>query len=195
MKNSNTIFPAIDIEKHLVDSLGEILDNSTPVRMFTYDTARAAYNEEFYVSSKTFEEANYTYRVMLEIVSEMYGRDRMDNKITLEFDYAGVIVYVSYADGKISISNKVNFFSSIDGVNSYRVVPYPTGPKVIGKIELPEDSISSDDCCCEHCGCDTDSRWGDSRHVLRVRDEVYGTWSQEMICDSCYYSIIEKDLI
>ena len=193
MKNSNTIFPAIDIEKHLVDSLGEILDGSTPVCLYTYDTARAAYNEEFYVSSKTFEEANYTYRVMLEIVSEMYGRDRMDNKITLEFDYAGVIVYVSYADGKISISNKVNFFSSIDGVNSYRVVPYPTGPKVIGKIELPEGSLIDKDCC-DQCGRETDSSYGDSRHVLRVRDEVYGTWSEELICDFCYYANIENSL-
>lgn len=125
MKNSNTIFPSIDIEKHLVDSLGEILDNSTPVCLYTYDTARAAFNEEFYISSRNFEETNYTYRVMLEIVSQMYGRDRMDNKITLEFDYAGIPVYVSYHDNKISISNKVTFWSEIDGYNSYRVVkPY-----------------------------------------------------------------------
>lgn len=67
-------------------------------------------------------------------------------------------------------------------------------PRVIGKIELPEGSIISDDCCCDQCGRETDSSWGDTRHILKVRDEVYGTWRQEKICDNCYYAHVESSL-
>ena len=73
-------------------------------------------------------------------------------------------------------------------------VSIDTSPKVIGRIELPEGSISSDDYCCERCGRDTDSSWGDSRHILRVRDEVYGTWREELICDYCCHSDFENSL-
>lgn len=63
-------------------------------------------------------------------------------------------------------------------------------PRVIGKIELPEGNIISDnEYDCELCGCETGSSGcGDTRHILNVRDEVYGTWRQEKICDNCYYA-------
>jgi hypothetical protein len=71
-----------------------------------------------------------------------------------------------------------------------------TSPRVIGRIELAEDSISSsNEYDCEKCGCETDSnRWGDTRHILNVRDEVYGTWSEQRICESCYYAHVEASL-
>ena len=73
---------------------------------------------------------------------------------------------------------------------------YDSSPRIVGKIELPEDSIvSSNEYDCEYCGCETgSSRWGDTRHILKVRDEVYGTWSEDRVCESCYYSDIEQSL-
>lgn len=69
-----------------------------------------------------------------------------------------------------------------------------TSPRVVGKIELPEGTLIDNDCECELCGWDTDDRWGDSRHIIRVRDEVYGTWSEQRVCESCYHADIEKSL-
>ena len=66
--------------------------------------------------------------------------------------------------------------------------------KIIGKIELPEKEYDSSSDCCEHCGCETDSSFGDSRYVLKVRDEVYGTWSKEMVCWSCYCMEVENQI-
>lgn len=66
-------------------------------------------------------------------------------------------------------------------------------PKVICKIVIPEDYNSSvDEHVCEMCGWDTDDSYGDSRHTIRVRDEVYGTWSDQRVCVSCYHADIEK---
>lgn len=64
-------------------------------------------------------------------------------------------------------------------------VEVDNSPKVVGKIEIPEDSISNY-CECELCGWDTDDSWGDSRHIIRVRDEVYGNCSELKICNDCY---------
>ena len=67
-------------------------------------------------------------------------------------------------------------------------------PRVVGKIELPEGTLIDNDCDCELCGCETDDSWGDSRHILKIRDEVYGTWSEQRVCENCYYADIEKSL-
>lgn len=69
-----------------------------------------------------------------------------------------------------------------------------TYPKVVGKIELPEGTLIDNDCECELCGWDTDDSWGDSRHIIKVRDEIYGTWSEQRVCESCYHADIEKSL-
>lgn len=124
MKSCNSIIPSIDIERHLLACLTDVLENSIPVCLYTYATARAVYNEEFYIRSK--EENSYSYDVIYQIVSDLYGRDRMDNKITLEFIYNNkgtpLPIYVSYYDGSIVISTEVAFLNSVDGDNSYRVV-------------------------------------------------------------------------
>jgi len=67
-------------------------------------------------------------------------------------------------------------------------------PKVVGKIELPEDCSSIFDNGCENCGHDIDDCWGAWGHIVKVRDEVYGTWSEVMICNDCYCANVEKSL-
>jgi len=129
MKNVNTIIPGIDIEKKIFPILTDLLIHTTPVCMYTYDTCIATYSEEFYVRS----DSKYCYEVMDLIVSDLFGKLKMDNKITLKFVYSVIDedrythlipLYVTYYDGSLIISNKVTFWSSIDGFNSYRYIPY-----------------------------------------------------------------------
>lgn len=129
MRNVNTILPNIDIERHVLATLTDVLMHTTPVRMYTYDTCIAGISEEFYLKSDN----KLCYDIMEMIVSDLYGRGRMDNKITLEFSYDVVDedrtchstpMYVTYYDGSIIISNKVYFFNEITGFDSYRVVEF-----------------------------------------------------------------------
>jgi hypothetical protein len=129
MRNVNTILPKIDIEKHIISSLTDILIHTTPICLYTYDTCQACYNDEFYVSTDN----KYCYDIVNTIVSDLYGRLRMDNKITLEFNFNimdedrnchSTPLYLTYKDGSITLSSQVHFWSTIDGVNAYRVIKY-----------------------------------------------------------------------
>lgn len=130
MRNVNTILPNIDIERHMLATLTDVLMHTTPVRMYTYDTCIAGNSEEFYLKSDN----KLCYDVMEMIVSDLYGKNRMDNKITLQFSYDVVDedrtyhstpIYVTYYDGSIIISNKVYFFNEdLTGFGSYRVVEF-----------------------------------------------------------------------
>lgn len=55
-------------------------------------------------------------------------------------------------------------------------------PKVIGKIDLPNKEVL----CCAWCG------YNSPNFTVKVRNEVYGTWSDEDICEECYYTDMEK---
>lgn len=128
MKSVNTLFPTIDINASILPNLLELCMNSTPVRMYTYDTCVASYNEEFYIESR---DSAITYDAIEMIVSDLYGSNRMDNKITLEFNMWNVDnktydipVYVTYKDNRITMSTRVNFWNDVTGPNSYRVVNF-----------------------------------------------------------------------
>ena len=72
-------------------------------------------------------------------------------------------------------------------------VSIDTSPKVIGRIELPEDSSSdSSDCSCGNCGCTLGKN--DISYPREIRDEVYGTWSKIDICEYCYCMEVEKEI-
>jgi hypothetical protein len=96
-----------------------------------------------------------------------------------------------HIDAIIRSQRDMAFTTHIEGI--LEDVEVDNSPKVVGKIEITEDSASND-CDCEFCGCETDSSWGDSRHILKVRDEVYGTWSELKICNDCYCADVEKSL-
>jgi hypothetical protein len=120
MRNVNTIIPGIDIQRHFVHSLFDILKGSIPVCLYTYDTCQASWNEEFYVET----DSKHSYEIMDLIVSDLYGKLKMDNKITMRFDYNDIPFYITYRDGSIIISNKVTFWSDVEGANAYRVVNF-----------------------------------------------------------------------
>ena len=96
-----------------------------------------------------------------------------------------------HVDAIVRCKGDMAFTNQIESILEDVVVD--NSPRVVGKIEITEDS-NSNDCDCEFCGCETDSSWGDSRHILKVRDEVYGTWSEQRVCENCYYADIEKSL-
>lgn len=125
MRPTNKLIQSINVERPFIVSFYKILCNSIPECLYTYDTARASYNEDFYIESSKSDEV---YDLMSQIVSDLYGRDRMDNKITLEFIYnnngSPLPIYVSYYDGRISVSSNITFWSGIDGENSYRVIKF-----------------------------------------------------------------------
>lgn len=129
MRNVNTIIPGINIEKNFIPMLTDLLIHTTPLCMYTYDTCIATYSEEFYVKVDN----KFSYDIVDMIVTDLYGKLKMDNKITLKFAYSVIDedryshlipLYVSYKDGSLIISNKVTFWNNIDGVNSYRYIPY-----------------------------------------------------------------------
>jgi hypothetical protein len=97
-----------------------------------------------------------------------------------------------HVDAIVRCKSDLALTTHIEGILADVVVD--NSPRVIGNIELPEGSLIDNDCECELCGWDTDDRWGDSRHIIRVRDEVYGTWSEQRVCESCYHADIEKSL-
>ena len=130
MRNVNTILP-IDINKPLVEVLDDILSYCSPCCLFTYDTARAVYNNEFYVESKfsskgLYDEYASCHDMVYIIVNSLYGPDRMDNKITMKFYTPDDIpVYISWWDGKIVISNEVYIYQNTLGPNnSHRLIPF-----------------------------------------------------------------------
>jgi hypothetical protein len=96
-----------------------------------------------------------------------------------------------HIDAIIRCQRDMTFTTHIEGILADVVVD--TSPKVVGKIKITEDSTSND-CDCELCGCETDDSWGDSRYILKIRDEVYGTWSEQRVCENCYHADIEKSL-
>lgn len=97
-----------------------------------------------------------------------------------------------HVDAIVRCKSDLAFTNQIESI--LEDVEVDNSPKVIGRIELPEGSLIDNGCECELCGWDTDDSCGDSRHIIRVRDEVYGTWSELMVCDNCHYADIEKSL-
>lgn len=97
-----------------------------------------------------------------------------------------------HVDAIVRCKSDIAFTNHIEDI--LEDVEVDNSPKVIGRIELPEGSLIDNGCECELCGWDTDDSCGDSRHILKVRDEVYGTWSEQRVCESCYYADIEKSL-
>ena len=124
-------------------------------------------------------------------VVEFYRQYRNLPKDERAFLVCDIFMYDSIAEALEDHLDSVSREQSLN--KNVEEVEEDNSPKVVGKIELPEDSLIDKDCC-DQCGRETDSRWGDSRHVLRVRDQVYGTWSEELICDFCYYANIENSL-
>jgi hypothetical protein len=97
-----------------------------------------------------------------------------------------------HVDAIVRCKSDLAFTNHIEDILEDVVID--NSPRVVGKIELPEGSLIDNGCECELCGWDTDDSCGDSRHIIRVRDEVYGTWSEQRVCESCYYADIEKSL-
>lgn len=98
-----------------------------------------------------------------------------------------------HVDAIVRCKSDMAFTTHIEGIledvevdNNY--------PRIVGKIELPEGSLIDNGCECELCGWDTDDSWGDSRHIIKIRDEIYGTWSELRICNDCYCADVEKNL-
>ncbi len=63
--------------------------------------------------------------------------------------------------------------------------------KLIGKIDIPEVSKKPKHTC---CGCGNTLGKYTIPYEIEVRNEVYGTWHKEILCDSCYYMEVEKDI-
>lgn len=70
-------------------------------------------------------------------------------------------------------------------------IPDDNSPRIVGRIELPEDSISSD-CCCGNCG-GTIGKY-DKSYIMKIRDEVYGTWNDVDFCEYCYCAEVENQI-
>lgn len=121
MTSFNTLLPDLGTDFRTVYDF--IVGNATPVCMYTYSTCIASSSKQFYIEysgDTSYECCN----IISEEVTYLYGRGRMDNKITLEYDYKGIRLYITYWDNRISISNGVTFLNDVRGVNQYRVVPY-----------------------------------------------------------------------
>jgi len=113
--------------------------NGTPVCLYTYETANACYSATsplLYIINEV--NSGYNYALMKHVVTEAYGRNKMDNKITLKYsvpydvnedgDLLEIPVYITCWDGRISISTDVYFFRDITGFDAYRVVmPHSNG--------------------------------------------------------------------
>lgn len=76
------------------------------------------------------------------------------------------------------------------GISTKRVPKVKGGPKVIGKIEIPDNYESKP--TCGNCGCYIGKY--DRTYITEVRDEVYGTWSKVEICESCYCMEVEYQI-
>jgi len=139
MRPINNLIPCIGTDFHEVF---DYVTKATPICLYTYETCNANYNRDgLYVEDRDERDdnkSNYKYGLIKQAVSETYGHNRMDNKITLAYsvpydisedgDLMEVNVYVTYWDGRISISSTVFFFREITGYNAYRVVmPQPKG--------------------------------------------------------------------
>jgi len=130
--------------------------------------------EEFYREYSSLPESERAF-----LVNDIFMYEDIDTALAHHIDA------IIRCKGDMALTNHIEgILADVEVDNS---------PKVVGKIEITEDSTSND-CECELCGWDTDDRWGDSRHIIRVRDEVYGTWSELKICDNCHYADIEKSL-
>jgi len=131
MRHVNNLIPFVSSDfKQVFDSV----INCTPVSLYTYETCRAShYDANLYVENR--ENSTYNYGIIKQVVTDIYGWNKMDNKITLEYsvpydisedgDLMEATVYVTMWDGTITISDKVMFFRDVKGFDSYRkVMPY-----------------------------------------------------------------------
>lgn len=144
MRPVNTLIPSLGTNFYEVF---EYVTKATPICLYTYETCNANYNRDgLYVEDRD-DNSGYKYDLVKKAVTEAYGHNKMDNKITLHYsvpydingdgDFVEVDIYVTFWDGRISISSTVFFFREITGHNAYRIVM--PQPKVVGRIELPED--------------------------------------------------------
>lgn len=188
MKNVNKLIPSIGTE--LKEVFEYVTSKGTPLCLYTYETANACYDRNSPLYVRDDENSKENYSLMDDVVSATYGRNMMDNKITIKYSVVydvtedmvelTIPIYITFWDSRISISTEVYFFKDINGFDSYRVVPYVSkGPKVVGKIEIPDGYNSPKDSC-DRCGCETDSRY-----KIDIRNED-GAWSDERVCESCY---------
>jgi hypothetical protein len=90
-----------------------------PVCLYTYETARAD-------NTLAFIKYEGTYNDMFNIVERFFGREWMDNKITLHFeciDNPEIKLYITFWDNKVSIGTDVYFFVDLSNpVQAYRKV-------------------------------------------------------------------------
>jgi len=130
VKHSNTLIPSIGTDFQEVFEY--VTSVATPICLYTYETCNANYNDDgLYVESR--DTGTDGYRMMDKEVTSLYGHNKMDNKITLKYEIYKwddddneytVPVYITYWDGRISISSTVFFFREVTGYNSYRVVHF-----------------------------------------------------------------------
>lgn len=147
MKQINTLIPFLETDFHEV--FNYVTSKGTPTCLYTYETCNACYspNASLYVRyEESIHSDQYPYCLIKQVVTELYGSGKMDNKITLrylidmwdvDYEHYDVPIYITYWDGRISISTDVYFFRDIEGANSYRVVPYAKG--VNGDLKAWED--------------------------------------------------------
>lgn len=62
-------------------------------------------------------------------------------------------------------------------------IDMPKGPKIVGKIELPEDQPIRNKCKCDYCGEDI-SRGND--FILQTQDMHSNDINSRYVCQSCY---------
>lgn len=78
-----------------------------PVELYPYETAHAKN------SICIDPDSDALYSSVYKLVDKYFGKDRMDNKITMKFqhlDSPSSVLYVTWWDGRLYIGNEVNFF-------------------------------------------------------------------------------------
>jgi hypothetical protein len=96
-----------------------LLSGATPIKMWTYETASAR--------SRIIELEN-CYELVIAFVIKHFGRNHMDNKITLVLKPkdSSQEVYCTYWDGKLSIGLDVYMLVSVEDLlkptYSYRTI-------------------------------------------------------------------------
>lgn len=82
-----------------------LFKDAKPVCLYTYETC---YSRNHIIEFKA------DYGDVEKLVDKYYGRNRMDNKITLVFENSGGIVfYATYWDGNLAIGTSVHFFQDL----------------------------------------------------------------------------------
>ena len=131
MQSINKLLP---VEVDFKEVFNFVTSHGTPLCLYTYETCNACYSSTSPLYVRDDENSQENYSIMDRAVRDTYGHSKMDNKITLKYsvpydidedaNFVYVPVYITFWDGRISISTEVCFFREIEGANAYRVVEF-----------------------------------------------------------------------